>query len=67
MPLASPRDVKEDAPCPLVKVRIPETTSVEKRRQGIELVLETSPGTDVPLRPGFLHWGGFLVYQQLKE
>ena len=58
--------LKEDAAMSLVRVRIPEP-SVEKRRQGIELVLENVARNGVTSVQDFSDWADFLVYQQLKE
>jgi predicted amidohydrolase YtcJ len=58
--------LKEDAAMSLVRVRIPETP-VEKRRKGIELVLENVSRNGVTSVQDFSDWADFLVYQQLKE
>jgi predicted amidohydrolase YtcJ len=58
--------LKEDAAMSLVRVRIPETP-VEKRRKGIELVLENVARNGVTSVQDFSDWADFLVYQQLKE
>jgi len=58
--------LKEDAAMSLVKVRIPETP-IEKRRKGIELVLENVARNGVTSVQDFSDWADFLVYQQLKE
>jgi predicted amidohydrolase YtcJ len=58
--------LKEDAAMSLVKVRIPEP-SLEKRRKGIELVLENVARNGVTSVQDFSDWADYQVYQQLKE
>jgi predicted amidohydrolase YtcJ len=58
--------LEEDAAMSLVRVRIPQT-QVEKRRKGIELVLENVARNGVTSVQDFSDWADFLVYQQLKE
>src|SRR6266481_6834971 len=58
--------LKEDAAMSLVKVRIPEP-SLEKRRKGIELVLENVARNGVTSVQDFSDWADFQIYQQLKE
>ena len=58
--------LKEDAAMSLVKVRIPEP-SLEKRRKGIELVLENVARNGVTSVQDFSDWADYQVYQQLKD
>jgi len=58
--------LKEDAAMSLVKVRIPEP-SLEKRRKGIELVLENVARNGVTSVQDFSDWADFQIYQQLKD
>ena len=58
--------LKEDAAMSLVKVRIPDPSS-EQRRKGIELVLENVARNGVTSVQDYSEWADFQVYQQLKE
>jgi predicted amidohydrolase YtcJ len=58
--------LKEYAAMTLVKVRIPDPTT-EQRRKGIELVLENVASNGVTSVQDFSDWADFQVYQQLKE
>jgi len=58
--------LKEDAAMSLVKARIPDPT-VERRRKGIERVLENVARNGVTSVQDYSEWADFQVYQQLKE
>src|SRR5260370_8901101 len=58
--------LKEDAAMSLVKAWIPDPT-VERRRKGIERVLENVAKNGVTSVQDFSEWADFQVYQQLKE
>jgi predicted amidohydrolase YtcJ len=58
--------LKEDAAMSLVKVRIPDP-STGQRRKGIELVLENVARNGVTSVQDYSEWADFQVYQQLKE
>jgi predicted amidohydrolase YtcJ len=58
--------LKEGAAMALVKVRIPDPTT-EQRRKGIELVLGNVARNGVTSVQDFSEWADFQVYQQLKE
>jgi predicted amidohydrolase YtcJ len=58
--------LKEDAAMSLVKVRIPDPAP-ERRRKGIELVLENVAQNGVTSVQDNSEWADFQVYQQLKE
>jgi len=58
--------LKEDAAMSLVKARIPDPTT-ERRRKGIERVLENVARNGVTSVQDFSEWADFQVYQQLKE
>jgi predicted amidohydrolase YtcJ len=58
--------LKEDAAMSLVKARIPDPT-VERRRRGIERVLENVARNGVTSVQDYSEWADFQVYQQLKE
>jgi predicted amidohydrolase YtcJ len=58
--------LKEDAAMSLVTVRIPDPTP-ERRRQGIELVLEDVAKNGVTSVQDFSDWEDFRVYHQLRD
>ena len=58
--------LKEDAAMSLVKARIPDPTT-ERRRKGIERVLENVARNGVTSVQDYSEWADFQVYQQLKE
>ncbi len=58
--------LKEYAAMSLVKVRIPDPTA-ERRRRGIELVLENVAKNGITSVQDFSEWADFQAYQQLKE
>jgi predicted amidohydrolase YtcJ len=58
--------LKEGAAMALVKVRIPDPTT-EQRRKGIELVLGNVARNGVTSVQDFSEWADYQVYQQLKE
>src|SRR5467141_4478951 len=58
--------LKEDAAMALVKARIPDPTT-ERRRKGIERVLENVARNGVTSVQDYSEWADFQVYQQLKE
>ena len=58
--------LKEGAAMALVKVRIPDPTT-EQRRKGIELVLQNVARNGVTSVQDFSEWADYQVYQQLKE
>ena len=58
--------LKEYAAMSLVKVRIPDPTT-EQRRKGIELVLANVARNGVTSVQDYSEWADFQVYQQLKE
>ena len=58
--------LKEGAAMALVKVRIPDPTT-EQRRKGIELVLQNVARNGVTSVQDFSEWPDYQVYQQLKE
>src|SRR5437879_884048 len=58
--------LKEYAAMSLVKARIPDPT-VERRRKGIERVLENVARNGVTSVQDYSEWADFQVYQQLKE
>ena len=58
--------LKEGAAMTLVKVRIPDPTT-EQRRKGIELVLGNVARNGVTSVQDFSEWADYQVYQQLKE
>src|SRR2546427_652043 len=58
--------LKEGAAMSLVKVRIPDPTS-EQRRKGIELVLANIAKNGVTSVQDYSEWADFQIYQQLNE
>ena len=58
--------LKEYAAMSLVKVRIPDPTT-EQRRKGIELVLENVARNGVTSVQDYSEWADFQTYQQLKD
>ena len=58
--------LKEYAAMSLVRVRIPDPTT-EQRRKGIELVLANVARNGVTSAQDYSEWADFQVYQQLKE
>jgi len=58
--------LKEYSAMSLVKVRIPDPTT-EQRRKGIELVLANVARNGVTSVQDYSEWADFQVYQQLKE
>jgi predicted amidohydrolase YtcJ len=58
--------LKEYAAMSLVKVRIPDPTT-EQRRKGIELVLANVAKNGVTSVQDYSEWADFQVYQELKE